>query len=155
MNNAVGAAAVLRMMSMGIPVGLGTDAMTVDMRDEVRVAHLLHKHATGDPRVGFLEACQMLFENNRRIASKFFAPFLGALEPGHLADLIVVDYTPPTPLHADNLWGHLMFGLPGAPVRLAMVNGRVRMRDGVVLGVDEREVTRKSCELAARLWRRF
>ncbi|MFH0983442.1 MAG: putative aminohydrolase SsnA [Planctomycetota bacterium] len=155
MNNAVGAAAVLQMLSMGIQVGLGTDAMTANMFDELRVAHLLQKHVTADPRAGFVEACQMLFDNNRRIASKFFANPLGVLEPGYLADVIVVDYVPPTPLHTDNLWGHMMFGLPTAPVCLAMTNGRVRLRDGVVLGADEEAVGRKSRELADRLWARF
>ena len=155
MNNAVGAAAVLHMLSMGIQVGLGTDAMTADMFDELRVAHLLQKHVTRDPRAGFIEACRMLFENNRRIASNLFGKPLGALEPGYLADVVVIDYDPATPLHADNLWGHLMFGLPAAPVRLAVVNGRVRMRDGAVLGVDEEDVARKSRELARGLWDRF
>ena len=155
MNNAVGSAAVLRMLSMGIQVGLGTDAMTANMLDELRVAHLLQKHVTRDPRAGFIEACRMLFENNRRIASKFFDKPLGVLEPGHLADVIVVAYDPVTPLRADNLWGHLMFGLPAAPVRLAVVDGRVRMKDGVILGVDEEEIARKSRELAGGLWERF
>ena len=155
MNNAVGAAAVLHMLSMGIQVGLGTDAMTSNMFDEMRVAHLLQKHVTQDPRAGFVEACRMLFENNRRIASKFFEHPLGALEPGYLADVIIVDYAPPTPLLGDNLWGHMMFGMPTAPVRWAMVDGQVRLRDGVVLGADEVEVAAKSRELARRLWERF
>ncbi|MCP4593725.1 MAG: putative aminohydrolase SsnA [bacterium] len=155
MNNAVGAAAVLQMLSMGIQVGLGTDAMTANMLDEMRVAHLLQKHVTADPRAGFVEACQMLFENNRRIASKFFSKPLGALAPDHLADIIVVDYDPVTPLHANNLWGHMMFGLPTASVSLAMVNGAVRMENGRVLGVDEAEVAGKSRELAAKAWERF
>lgn len=155
MNNAVGAAAVLRMLSMGIQVGLGTDAMTANMFDELRVAHLLQKHVTQDPRAGFVEACRMLFDNNRRIASKYFDKPLGALEPGHLADVIVVAYDPVTPLRADNLWGHMMFGLPTAPVKLAMVNGLVRMKDGAILGIDEEEVARKSREQAAGLWARF
>ncbi len=155
MNNAVGAAAVLHMLSMGIQVGLGTDAMTVNMLEELRVAHLLQKHVTQDPRAGFVEACQMLFDNNRRIASKFFTKPLGVLEPGHLADVIVLAYDPVTPLHADNLWGHLMFGLPTAPVRLVMVNGQVRLKNGAILGVDEAEIAGKSRALAARLWERF
>ncbi|MCK4660174.1 MAG: putative aminohydrolase SsnA [Phycisphaerae bacterium] len=155
MNNAVGAAAVLRMLSMGVQIGLGTDAMTANMFDELRVAHLLQKHVTADPRAGFVEACRMLFENNRRIASKFFTKPIGVLEPGCLADVIVVGYTPATPLHMDNLWGHMMFGVPTAPVRLAMVNGQLRMRDGVVLGVDEEEVAIKSRELARRMWERW
>jgi putative selenium metabolism protein SsnA len=155
MNNAVGAARVLDMMSRGVMVGLGSDGMTANMLDELRAANLIHKHVAGDPRVAFVEACRMLIENNPRIASKFFPHPVGVLAPGHLADVIVLDYDPPTPLTADNFLGHLVFGLPSARVTTVLVDGRERLRDGKVLGVDEREVAAKSRELAAAMWQRF
>lgn len=155
MNNAVGAANVLKMLSQGVLVGLGSDGMTANMFDELRAANLIHKHVAGDPRVAFVEACRMLIENNAAIASKFFRRPVGALAPGHLADVIVLDYDPPTPLAADNFLGHLVFGLPNARVKTALVDGRVRLDDGRVLGVDEREIAAKSRELAAAMWGRF
>ena len=36
----------------------------------------------------------MLFENNAKMASKYFDRKLGVLEPGAAADVIVMDYKP-------------------------------------------------------------
>ena len=41
MNNAVGVAPVMDMLNRGVLVGLGTDGMTANMCDEVRVANIL------------------------------------------------------------------------------------------------------------------
>ncbi|HVP09565.1 MAG TPA: putative aminohydrolase SsnA [Phycisphaerae bacterium] len=155
MNNAVGAANVLKMLSQGVLVGLGSDGMTANMFDEMRCANLIHKHVAADPRVAFLEAARMLIENNAAIASKYFPHPVGALAPGHLADVIVLDYDPPTPLSADNFLGHLVFGLPNARVTTTIVDGRVRLESGRVLGIDEHEVAARSRELAAAMWKRF
>ncbi|MFH1419691.1 MAG: putative aminohydrolase SsnA [Planctomycetota bacterium] len=155
MNNAVGAADVLKMMSRGVLVGLGSDGMTANMLDELRAANLIHKHVAGDPRVAFVEATQMLLGNNARIASKMFGKPVGVLAPGYLADVIVLDYDPPTPLTADNFLGHLVFGLPTAAVKTTIVDGRVRLEDGAVVGIDEGEVAAKSRELAGAMWQRF
>ncbi len=155
MNNAVGRADIFRMLDMGIWVGLGTDGMAATMMDDMRAVNLLHKHGTGDPRVGFCEAARLLIENNRKIAGRFFDKPLGVLAPGHLADVIVVDYDPITPFVPDNFLGHLLFGIPTAPVRTTIVDGRVRMLDGEILGVDVKEVAAKSRELASSMWNRF
>jgi putative selenium metabolism protein SsnA len=155
MNNAVGAADVLKMLAQGVLVGLGSDGMTANMFDEMRAANLIHKHVAGDPRVAFMEATRMLIENNAAIASKYFPHPVGALAPNHLADVIVLDYDPPTPLSADNFLGHLVFGLPNARVTTTIVDGRVRLEAGRVLGLDEHEVAAKSRELAAGMWKRL
>ena len=155
MNNAVGAANVLKMLGQGVLVGLGSDGMTANMFDEMKAANLIHKHVAADPRVAFMEATRMLIENNAAIASKYFPHPVGALAPDHLADVIVMDYDPPTPLSADNFLGHLVFGLPNARVTTTIVDGRVRLENGRVLGMDEHEVAAKSRELAAGMWKRF
>ena len=38
---------------------------------------------------------------------------IGILAPGALADLILLDYHPTTPLHGDNLPWHILFGISG------------------------------------------
>ena len=155
MNNAVGAADVLKMMSRGVLVGLGSDGMTANMLDELRAANLIHKHVAGDPRVAFVEATRMLLGNNAEIASKMFGRSVGVLAPGCVADVIVMDYDPPTPLTADNFLGHLVFGLPASRVRTVIVDGRVRLEDDAVVGIDEHDVAARSRELARAMWGRF
>ncbi|MCB9851348.1 MAG: putative aminohydrolase SsnA [Phycisphaerales bacterium] len=155
LNNAVGRADVPKMLDMGICVGLGTDGMSATLLDDVRLVNLLHKHGTNDPRVGFVEAGKLLLENNARIASRYFGKPVGALAPGHKADVIVVDYDPPTPLAADNILGHVLFGLPSARVTDALVDGKQRLENGKVLGVNKREVTDEARRRAAEVWKRF
>ncbi len=127
----------------------------IRMLEELRVAMLLQKQMAGDPRVGFAEPVEMLLQNNARIASKFFPKPVGVLAPGHLADVIVLDYDPPTAMTADNFAGHLMFGLGAATVRMTMVDGEIRMMDGDIIGADEGETAMRSRELADGVWERF
>lgn len=155
MNNAVGRADVARLLDLGVCVGVGTDGMSASVLDDARLVNLLAKHGTADPRVGFVEAGRLLLENNRRIASRYFNKPVGVLAPGYAADVIFVDYHPPTPVTADNVVGHVLFGLPSAPVATAMVDGKVRMRDGVIAGIDEREIAATARKHAADMWRRF
>ena len=88
MNNAVGAAAVDAMMAAGVPVGIGTDGMQADVRQDMRAAFLLGHHRTADPRTMWGELGQAL-DTNRRIASAQFGCKLGVLEEGAAADLVV------------------------------------------------------------------
>ena len=155
MGNAVGCAPVLRMLQRGVRVGMGTDGYTCDMLESLKVANMLHKHASRDPGAAWAEPHSMLFEANADFASACFGRQIGRLIPGALADIIVVDYDPPTPLHAGNIDGHVLFGLTGRAVVATVVNGRILVQDRKIKTADAREIAMKSRELAQELWRRF
>jgi putative selenium metabolism protein SsnA len=156
LNNAVGIADILSMNHKGVLVGLGTDAMTVNMREEVRVAlwaqHLRHDN----PSVGFVEALSTLLFHNARIAARYWDCGLGELKEGHAADVVLIDYIPPTPLDESTFLGHFAFGISQAPVDTTIAGGRVLMAGKqLLLDIDEEAVCRRSRELAADLWERF
>lgn len=156
MNNAVGCAAVRRMLASGVTVGLGTDGMTQDLFPGVRTLPLAHRLIANHPQsFGWDEVYKVAFLNNPKIAGRFFPEELGHLSEGAAADLMVLDYIPPTPLTGGNFLGHFLFGLSSAPVTMTMAGGRVIMRDGKVLGVNEEEVFAKCRELAQKLWNRW
>lgn len=155
MNNAVGCAPVRRMLDRGVLVGLGSDGMSGGMVAEMKAAHLLHRFAQGDTRAGWAEIPQMQFANNARIMANFFPLRLGELAPGAAADVIVVDYDPPTPLTAENFYGHLLFGAAGQAVDTTVVAGKILMRHRVLTMVDEKETNAVARELAAKLWERI
>jgi len=155
MNNAVGVAPILDLLDKGILVGLGTDAMTPGMVDDVRVANILHKLAKKDPRVFFVESCQLLLENNAKIASRFFQKPVGVLKKGAYADIILVDYDPPTPLNGNTFLGHFLFGICGARVDSTIVNGKVLMQEGKIKGLNEPKIMEASRKQAAKFWKRF
>lgn len=156
LNNAVGIADVCRMTDLGILVGLGTDAMTVNMLEELRVGiwaqHLKHNN----PSVGFMELASTLIFNNPRIAQRYWGEHHGKITEGGPADIIFVDYDPHTPLNADTWIGHVVFGISQAQVDTTICAGNVLMWNGqLMLDIDEAEVKAKSRELASALWDRF
>jgi len=155
MNNAVGCADVLGMMEMGIEVGLGTDGMSSDMLSQMRCAYLLHRHERKDPRVAFSEAPTMLLTNNPKIVRRVAGWKVGEIARGYLADIILVDYSPPTPLNEKNFFGHLIFGLVDAVVDTTICNGRVLMKDKKLVHLDEGSIAQRSSELASELWERL
>lgn len=155
MNNAVGCADVPELLDGGVLVGLGTDGFSASMFDEAKVANLIHRHEAGDPRVGHDVARRLLIENNPTIASRLFERPVGFLGRGAAADVIVLDYTPPTPLSVGNFAGHLVFGLTGWMVETVVIAGRVVMRERELLTVDADEVAARGRERARELWERM
>jgi cytosine/adenosine deaminase-related metal-dependent hydrolase len=136
-------------------VGLGSDGYSCDMFESMKVANLLHKHQAGQPSAGWAEPPAMLFAENARTASACFGHSVGRLIPGALADAIVVNYDPPTPMRAANIDSHILFGVPGRAVETTIIGGRVVMEDRKLLAIDEQEIMAKARAAAARLWQRF
>ncbi len=154
-NNAVGTADIPGMLERGVTVGLGSDGFSASPLDELRVANILQKLVKRDPGVGTVEVCDLLFRNNPKIAGLFFERPVGVLEAGAFADLIVLDYRPPTPVHSENVIGHILFGIAGTPVDSVMVGGRMVMKDGELLGIDEERILARSKEVAGKLWEKL
>jgi putative selenium metabolism protein SsnA len=155
MGNAVGCAPVIDMLRQGVHVGLGTDGYTCDMFESLKAANLLHKHHLADPRAAWTEPPEMLFKHNRSMCTEYFSRPLGKLVPGAYADVIVVDYQPPTPLHEGNLEGHILFGMSGCMVDTTVINGRIIMVDRKLVDVDESAILAKSRERATEVWQRI
>ena len=155
MGNAVGCAPVIEMMKRGINVGLGTDGYTSDMFESMKVGNIIHKHNLCDSNVAWGEIPTMFFENNKDIASRHFKTKLGVLEKGATADVIVVEYDPLTPIDGNNINSHLLFGVNGKSTLTTIINGKVIMKDRILLDLDEKEIFRKSREVSSNLWSRF
>jgi cytosine/adenosine deaminase-related metal-dependent hydrolase len=126
------------------------------MLEEIRVAlwaqHLRQEH----PSCGFMEVANTLFVQNPELASRLWGFPIGTLQESAAADIILVDYHPPTPLNGDTVLGHLIFGLSQAAVDTTICAGRVLMEGKrLVIDVDEAALAARSRELARKLWDRF
>lgn len=153
MNNAVGVTRLFDLLRRGVLVGLGTDGMSSDMLAQMRCAYLLHRLANHDPRVAFLEAPQLLLQNNSEICRRQFGLPLGRIAAGGPADLAILDYRPPTPMQTNNFLGHLIFGLVDAVVDTTVCRGQMLMKNKQLLTLDEERITARSRELAPRVWK--
>jgi cytosine/adenosine deaminase-related metal-dependent hydrolase len=156
LNNAVGIADVVAMTKRNVLVGLGTDAMTTNMLEELRAAVWAQHLRAQNPSVGFAEVVSALLFNNPKIAERCFGLPLGELREGCPGDVVVIDYDPPTPLESANSFGHMVFGMSQASVDTTIVGGRVLMENKrLTLDLDESRINARARELAAKLWKRF
>jgi putative selenium metabolism protein SsnA len=156
LNNAVGIADVVKMANKGILVGLGTDAMTVNMIEEVRVAMWAQHLKQNNPTAGFMEIASTLFFNNAIIANRYWNTPLGKIKEGAAGDIVLIDYNAPTPLDENTVLGHLIFGISQSDVDTTIVNGKVLMENRKLkLDIDEEAIAAKARELTKALWNRF
>jgi 5-methylthioadenosine/S-adenosylhomocysteine deaminase len=143
MKLASGAAPVAEMLREGLRLGLGTDGAAsnndMDMFEEMDTAALLAKLASSDPTAAPAAAVlEMATLGGARALG--MEDRLGSLEPGKRADLIVVSLDAPRlhPLYEPV--SHLVYAAKGADVRHSVIEGRVVMRDGKLLTLDEAAV---------------
>lgn len=130
-------------------VALGTDGIGADMFEELKFAFFKHRDAGGPlwPD-SFL---RNLWNGNEILARNFGAKF-GRLDAGNKADLTILDYTSPTPFVADNLPGHIAFGINAGNVNSVMVEGRFVYEDRA-FPFDVAPIYAEASKVAQRLWK--
>lgn len=152
MNNAVGYA---RVRAFGQHAALGTDGIGADMFEEARIAYFKSQDARTP--LSPSRVLQLLSGGHTLASRLLYLPpgSFGQLEMGNPADLIVLDYEPPTPLTKENLAGHFLFGISSRHVESVMVGGKwvVKQREFLSFGVKNKyEMARKAAE---SLWVRM
>lgn len=111
MNNSVGTPDLHRFIEKQIPVIIGNDGISQAMTTEYLMTYFQMRHHDQTPnRFGLLELLSIIQETYE-YASNLFGVSLGKMMKGYQADLLVVPYTPPTPMDDMNVFGHLFFGL--------------------------------------------
>ena len=154
MKLASGAAPVTKALKAGLVVGLGTDGAAsnndLDMFEAMRQAAFLHKLSEGDPTVASAETV-LEMATIGGAAAVGMADRLGSLEPGKLADLIVVSMRSARQTPMYNPISHLVYVTRGDDVRTTIVNGRVVMRDRRVLTLNPSLVLADARKLAEKV----
>jgi putative selenium metabolism protein SsnA len=149
MNNGVGFGPVAR---FGEKAALGTDGIDGDMFAESRTAFFRSRESDLSTSA---ESIAAMLAGGATLASSYFSAPLGRIEAGGLADLVVLNYDPPTELGAANLAWHWMFGLSAEQVESVMVGGKWILRKGEIVGVDEEQVRADARQEAHQLWQRM
>jgi len=68
-------------------------------------------HRYGNPTAFSMDDQKRIVRETYRFASSLLGVELGRIEPGYAADLVALDYVPPTPMTSDNAFGHFVYGL--------------------------------------------
>ncbi len=147
-----GIAPVAEMLRRGIPVALGTDGSAsndlLDMFEEMRSGALLQKVAAEDPAViSAADMFRMATENGAR-ACRLDA---GTLDPGRLADLVLVDLSGAHLLPVHDIVNSLVYCARGSDVDTVIINGQVVMEGRKLVTMDERAILEMAQEWGQNL----
>jgi len=153
-----GISPVFQMLRAGVRVGLGIDSKSIndddDIIQEMKVCFLLHRIPSlelNSPYLSAKQVFQMVTETNANLLG--YGRQLGRLEPGRLADLVLLDYPKmcfPFVDPSHDPIEVLLYRGKGSHVHTVMVDGRIVVEDGRVLAVDEKAVGNRLAEAASR-----
>ena len=151
-----GVAPVRAMLEAGVSVGLGVDGSasndTSNLLAEARQALLAHRIGADPGR--WITAEEALWMATRGGARCLGRDDIGSLEPGKCADLILVDTRRLSYAGASSdLLAALVFSPFPEPVDTAMVNGRVVVEGGSLVGVDVPALVARADAIAEGLLR--
>ncbi|MDP2840830.1 MAG: amidohydrolase family protein, partial [Candidatus Methanoperedens sp.] len=144
----VGVAPVPKMLERGINVALGTDGAAssgnLDMWKEMRAASLLHKLKNA----GVMPASKVL-EMATVNGARALGINAGALMPGSLADIIIVELKKPQ-FTSSNLISSLVMCASGCDVKTTIVDGKILMEDYRV-NIDEEKIIEDARDVIIKL----
>lgn len=151
-----GTAPVIKYRKAGVNVGIGTDGAAsnndLDMFEAMRQAAFQQKLVSMDPTaISAAEALEMATLGGARALGR--GQHLGSLEPGKLADLIIVGMSKARQQPLFEPMSQVVYASRGDDVETTIVNGKVLMRDRKVLTMDEAAVLRDA-RVAADLVRK-
>lgn len=155
MKLASGIAPVVKILDLGIAMGLGTDGVAGsnndhDLMQETDLAAKLQKVSTGDPRALPAEQAFAMATILGARALKL-DNMIGSLEKGKRADLIAIRLDAPHAVPMYNVYSQLVYALKGSDVADVMVNGRPIVRDRKMLTLDQAAVMAKAVEYGERV----
>jgi 5-methylthioadenosine/S-adenosylhomocysteine deaminase len=153
-----GVADLLALRRAGVPVGIGCDGAAcsnhLDNFDELRLAALLQKVKHGPDAFSGLDALRLA--TSEGACALGLQKEIGTIEPGKLADLVVLTTGRPELWAAPQADPHdlVAFGASRAAVRHVMADGRLLVEDGRLTHLDLEEIYRESGRCLAALIRR-
>lgn len=156
---ASGFANVTRMLELDVNVGIGTDGPAsnndLDMIEEIRLASMVAKCASGDPTA--LPARQTLSMATSLGAKAIHLDHLtGSLVPGKRADLIVIGIdelhnSPNFKRNPEGIYSQIIYAAKSTDVSDVMVNGQWLMRDHDLLTLNERQLIEEAQAYAKKI----
>ncbi len=154
MKLATGVCPVPKLIEKGVKVGLGTDGASsnnnLDLFGEMSTAARLHKIWSKEPTC--LKAKEVV-----KMATIWGAEalgvddLLGSIEVGKLADLIILDLKKPHLVPIYDLYSHLVYAAKSSDVDTVIVNGKIIVKNGQCLTLDEKEVLAEALKFGEKV----
>jgi 5-methylthioadenosine/S-adenosylhomocysteine deaminase len=156
---ASGVAQVQKMVDLGLHVGIGTDGPAsnndLDMFEETRLAAFLQKGIFNDPTLLPAKQAWALatIEGARAI---HIDQLTGSLEPGKRADIAIISANgahqlPRFSRDPEAVYAQLVYATKATDVRDVLVDGKLLMRERVLLTLDETKIIDSANQIARRI----
>jgi 5-methylthioadenosine/S-adenosylhomocysteine deaminase len=145
---ASGVAPVVEMIAAGMEVGLGTDGPAgsnnnLDMLEEAASAARLQKVMRNDPKaISAREVLRLATIGGAQVLG--LADRIGTLERGKRADVVVIDLHQAKTQPVYSVESAIVYAASGNSVVTTIVDGKILMRRGELLTLDEDEVIAKA-----------
>jgi 5-methylthioadenosine/S-adenosylhomocysteine deaminase len=142
------------MIEAGVEISLGTDGAasnnSQNMLEAMKMAVLLQRVRHRDPAV--MNAWRALWMATRGGARALgLDSSLGSIEPGKLADMVLVDLHRPSTVTYHDAVASLVYSANPCNVTTVIVNGKVVVEDGEFVGHDRDELLRRAQAAGRRL----
>lgn len=152
--SAKGVAPALKMYDEGLRVGLGTDGPmsgnTLDVIGQLGYVAKVHKLDRRDRNVmPAINVVDMATHGGARALHR--EADLGSIEPGKLADLIILDHESTAFVPLYDVYSTLVYAAGPKDVRTTIIHGRVVMQDRRLLTIDTAEVRAHLRDITRRI----
>ncbi len=137
----------------GVCVGFGTDGQTHSMFEIMRTSQMIHRIKYEDLEL-LPDGEVLAMATNRGAEAVLMEKEIGSLEEGKKADLIMLKDRSAVPIFEENVENYIVSTCERSDVEGVMVDGKLLMKDGEFLNVDEEAVYEESKKEAVDLWRR-
>jgi 5-methylthioadenosine/S-adenosylhomocysteine deaminase len=148
MKLADGIAPVVKMLRLGLNVGLGNDGFagsndTADLLLEMNIAAKLQKVTLMDPTVlPAQQALEMATMGGARVLG--MEKEIGSLEEGKRADLITISLAHPNSVPLYNVYSQIVYATKAGDVEDVFINGRQIVSARRVLTLNQQEIYRNA-----------
>jgi putative selenium metabolism protein SsnA len=145
MNNKVGYSPIHQFNNRGM---IGTDGFPSDMFEESKIAFFKRQDSQFPQTIDFAQ----LISGGQQYISSLFGKKFGSFEKNSVADLVIMDYIPPTSMTTENILGHYLFGMRSSNVESVMIGGKWVVKNRTVLGVDVERAYHESEKKSKKMW---
>ena len=147
-----------RIRDAGVNIALGTDNMTADMFQALKIGLIVHRGGRGREHEGGVDPSpQRMLDAATRDAARSVGALdeIGSIEAGKRADLTFIDLDVACMRPLINPVSNLVhYGHPGL-VRAVMTDGAWLLRDGRITTIDEPALLVEAQAVARRVWERM
>lgn len=148
-----GVAPVQMMRDLGLTVAIGSDDPScndsANMFEVMKMAGLCGKlYGSYDNWLTSSDVMKMCWKNGAKVLNKK----VGALAPGYLADLTILNMNALFMMPKNNFFNQLVYSESGSSVETVIIDGQVVVDDGVITTVNVKELHAEAQEMITRIY---